>query len=195
MIAARSTPTPETQGIMEELDPLDDDQYVSKTKRKQAMQAMQDLGQELVELPPDRLKRFLEKVELSETLANALREYQRLPKREAQRRQLQYIGKLMRDVDPEPLQAALDVVNGASAAENAKLHRRERLRTLLLENEALALADIAAQWPQADLTHLRQLRRSALKEQEQNKPPKSFRAIFQLLKELEDGAAAPGEEA
>lgn len=181
---------------MEELDPLDGEP-VSKTKRKQAMQDKQDLGRALVELPPDRLKRLLGKVELSETLSGALLEYQRLPKREAQRRQLQYIGKLMRDVDPAPIQAALDVVNGASAAENAKLHRRERLRTLLLENEAVALADIAAHWPQADLTHLRQLRRSALKEQEQNKPPKSYRAIFQVLKELEEGgaAAATGDDA
>jgi len=181
--------------MMEELEPLDDDNYVSKTKRKQAMQDLQDLGRELVELPPDRLKRLLEKVELSDTLANALREYQRLPKREAQRRQLQYIGKLMREVeDTQVLREALDVVNGASAAENAKLHRRERLRTLLLENEALALADIAAQWPQADLTHLRQLRRSALKEHEQNKPPKSFRAIFQFLKDLEEGGGEEGNE-
>lgn len=178
---------------MEELD-LPGDEPVSKTKRKQAMQDLQDLGQELVELPPDRLKRLLEKVSLSETLAGALLEYQRLPKREAQRRHLQYVGKLMREVeDTRLLREALDVVNGASAAENARLHRRERLRTLLLENEALALADIAAHWPRADLTHLRQLRRSALKEQEQNKPPKSFRAIFQVLKELEEGAAAEGE--
>lgn len=184
---------------MEQPDNLDSDfdgdSIVSKTKRKQAMQDLQDLGRELVELPPERLKRLLEKVDLSETLAGALKDYQRLPKREAQRRQLQYIGKLMRDVDPEPIQAALEVVNGASAAENAKLHRRERLRTLLLENEPQALADIAAQWPRADLTYLRQLRRSAIKEHEQNKPPKSFRTIFQVLKELEDGNGGPEGDA
>jgi len=178
---------------MEEFDSLDD-QYVSKTKRKQAMQDLQDLGQELVELPPDRLKRLLEKVSLSDTLAGALLEYQRLPKREAQRRHLQYIGKLMREVDDtQVLREALDVVNGNSVAENAKLHRRERLRALLLENEAQALADIAAAWPQADLTYLRQLRRSALKEHEQNKPPKSFRVIFQVLKELEEAGDESGE--
>ena len=84
-------------------------------------------------------------------------------------------------------------IRGESAAETARLHRLERMRTRLLEDEA-ALSDIAATWPGADLQHLRQLRRNALKEQETAKPPKNFRAIFQALQELDQkGAEHAGE--
>lgn len=179
---------------MEDLHDNNPDATPSKTRKKQAMEELQSLGEQLAELPGDRLKKILAKLDLPETLADALRECQRITAHGARRRHLQYIGKLMRDTDPAPIQAALDVVNGVSAAENAKLHRLERLRTRLLDDEAGALADIAAAYPGADLTHLRQLRRSALKEQEQNKPPRSFRSIFQILKELEEGSTAEEQE-
>lgn len=155
----------------------------SKTRRKEAMHELQDLGAALVELSPGQLKR----IELPEDLHAAVRDWQRFTKHEAKRRQLQYIGKLMRSLDPEPIEAGLALLRGESAEETAKLHRRERLRTRLLEDEKI-LSEIATTWPHADLTYLRQLRRNALKEQEAGKPPKSFRLIFQALKELEDHA-------
>lgn len=179
---------------MEDLHDLNPDSPPSKTRRKQAMDELQTLGEQLAELPTDRLKKILAKLDLSETLADALRECQRITAHGARRRQLQYIGKLMRDADPAPIRAALDVVNGVSAAENAKLHRLERLRTRLMEEEASTLADIAATYPGADLTYLRQLRRSAQKEHEQNKPPRSFRSIFQALKDLEEAKSGAREE-
>jgi ribosome-associated protein len=98
---------------------------------------------------------------------------------------MQYIGKLMRDIDPAPIQAALDEIKGVSAAANARQHALERLRTRLLEDEQV-LGEIAAAHPQADLTHLRQLRRNALKEQEHNKPPRAFRELFRVLRELNE---------
>lgn len=154
---------------------------LSKTRRKQAMEDLQDLGEELVELSSDRVK----KIDIPETLRDAVKETQRMPRHdEARRRQMQYIGKLMRSVDVEPIRAALALVRGESASETAKLHRLERLRTELLTDETV-LHEIATLYPSVDLQHLRSLRRSALKEQEQNKPPRSYRAIFQLLKELE----------
>lgn len=154
----------------------------SKTQRKQAMHDLQDLGTELVELSAGQLKR----IQLPENIYEAVREYQRLTTHGAKRRQLQYIGKIMRNEDPEPIQAGLALLRGESATENARLHRLERLRVRLLEDEKV-LQEIAETWPQADLTHLRQLRRNALKEQEQAKPPKNFRALFQVLKDLEQG--------
>jgi len=157
------------------------EQRPSKTRRKEAMHELQDLGAALVELSPGQLKR----INLPEDLLAAVRDWQRFTKHEAKRRQLQYIGKLMRSLDPEPIQAGLALLRGESAEETARLHRRERLRTRLLEDEKV-LSEIAAAWPHADLTHLRQLRRNALKEQEAGKPPKSFRQIFQVLKELEE---------
>lgn len=157
---------------------------LSKTQRKQAMEDLQTLGEELVALPSDRLK----KIDIPDDLRDAVSEAQRMTRHnEAKRRQMQYIGKLMRNVEVEPIRAALAQVRGESASETAKLHRLEQLRTELLSDEKV-LHQIATRYPSVDLQHLRSLRRSALKEQEQNKPPRSYRAIFQLLKELEEQA-------
>lgn len=159
------------------------EQRPSKTRRKEEMHELQDLGAALVELSPGQLKR----INLQEDILAAVLDWQRFTKHEARRRQLQYIGKLMRTADPEPIRAGLALLRGESAEENAKLHRRERLRARFLEDEKV-ISEIAAAWPHADLTQLRQLRRNALKEQEAGKPPKSFRQIFQVLKELEEQA-------
>lgn len=156
---------------------------LSKTRRKQAMAELQSLGEELIDLSVDRLK----KIDIPDQLRDAVRETQRMTRHdEARRRQVQYVGKLMRDVDPEPIRAALALVRGESASETAKLHRLENLRTEFLADEKV-LHEIATLYPGADLQHLRSLRRSALKEREQNKPPRCYRAIFQALKELETG--------
>ena len=158
----------------------------SKTQRKQQMEDLQALGEELVALSSDRVK----KIEIPENLRDAVREAQRMTRPdEAKRRQMQYIGKLMRSVDVEPIRAALALVRGESASETAKLHRLERPRSEFMSEEKV-LQEIAALYPTVDMQHLRSLRRAALKEQEQNKPARSYRAIFQLLKELEDNASA-----
>lgn len=159
----------------------------SKTQLKQAMHELQELGEALVELSRDQLKRM----KLDEDLLEAVREYQRFTKFEAKRRQLQYIGKLMRGLEPEPIREALAHIRGDSAAEVARLHRLERLRVRFLEDEAV-LQEIAEKYPQADLTRLRQLRRATIKEQAENKPPKNFRELFQIFKEL-DAQKAPND--
>jgi ribosome-associated protein len=160
----------------------EDDIPLSKTKRKQAMDELQDLGEELVTLSTDRIK----KITIPENLRDAVRAAQRMTRHdEARRRQMQYIGKLMRSVEVEPIRDALALVRGESASETAKLHRLEQLRTNLLADETV-LHDVATRYPSIDLQHLRSLRRAAIKEHEQNKPPRSYRAIFQLLKDLEN---------
>jgi len=152
----------------------------SKSQKKRDMTALQELGVALLELPLERLS----KLDMPEALRQALAEARRLSKHEARRRQMQYIGKLMRGIDAAPLAAAVDAMRGTSAAENARLHQLEGLRARLLEDERGALGEIAAAHPGADLQQLRQLRRNALKEQEQGKPPRAFREIFRLLREL-----------
>lgn len=177
---SRQSPHPES----------DDEAYAeppSKSSRKREMLALQDLGEQLVALSPERLK----KVPLPETLYEAIRAAQGF-KMEARRRQLQYIGKLMRKIDPEPIQAQLDIFAGNSAAEVAKMHRLERLREQLLEDEQI-IGTIADTWPGADLQYLRTLRRNALKEREAARPPKSFREIFRVLRELQDASDAAAE--
>lgn len=164
----------------------------SKTQRKRAMEELQVLGEDLVALPADRVR----KIELPEDLRAAVREAQRMTRHDdARRRQMQFIGRLMRDVDPEPIREALAVVRGESAEDRARLHRLERLRADLLADEKV-LYEIASGSPSIDLQQLRSLRRAALLEQAQGKPPRSYRAIFQLLKELDsaDTPADPDDE-
>lgn len=162
---------------------------LSKTRRKKAMEQLQELGEELVALSADCLRR----IELPDDLRVAVGDAQRMTRcDEARRRQVQYIGKLMRTVEVEPIRSALAQVRGESSAAASALHRLERLRTALLADEK-ALHEIATVYPSADLQHLRSLRRAALKEQELGKSPRSYRAIFQFLKEIRDqtsGAAA-----
>ena len=157
----------------------------SKTKQKEAMHELRDLGAELVELSVGQLKR----IDLPENILQAVRDCQKITAHGARRRQIQYLGKLMRGTDDAPIRAGLALLRGESAAETARLHRLERTRARLLEDES-CLSEIATRWPQADLQQLRQLRRNALKEQEGGKPPKNFRAIFQVLQELDHGSSA-----
>jgi len=161
--------------------PVETFEKPSKSAVKRAMSDLQTLGEELVALSVDQLK----KIDMPDDLREAVRAAKRITQHEAHRRQLQYIGKLMRSIDPEPIQAVLDEINGVSAAAVARMHALERLRTRFLEDEKV-IAEIAAAHPGADLQHLRQLRRNALKEQELGKPPRAFRELFRILRELHE---------
>ena len=163
---------------------------LSKTRRKQAMEDLQALGEALVELSSDRIK----KIDLLEDLRDAVGVAKRMTKHdEARRRQMQFIGRLMRGVDVDPIRAALAVARGDAASETAKLHRLERLREDFLADEKV-LQEIVSLFPGIDVQHLRSLRRATLKEREQNKPPKSYRAIFRLFRDAEGGGLADGGE-
>ncbi len=153
--------------------------WVSKTEMKTDMEALQKLGEELVTLKPS----VLEKFPLSEDLALAIKDAQRF-KNEAKRRQLQYIGKIMRNIDPEPIQAALDKVRNKHSQATAELHKLEQLRDRIVEEGDAAISEVMDMYPEADRQRLRQLARQANKEKKANKPAKAFREIFQILKEL-----------
>ncbi|MBS0323849.1 MAG: DUF615 domain-containing protein [Proteobacteria bacterium] len=148
------------------------------------MDALQDLGAQLVTLSADRLKKII----LPDRLRDAVNDARRFTSHGARRRQLQYIGKLMRDIDPAPIQAALDEINGTSAVATARFHALERLRQRVLE-DAGTIGELRDRHPGLDVQHLLQLRRNALKEQEQGKPPRAFRELFQILRMLEEGSA------
>lgn len=160
--------------------PVDTLEKPSKSAIKRAMTELQALGEQLVALSAEQLK----KIELPEDLRDAVRDAQRFTQHEARRRQLQYIGRLMRNLDAEPIRAALDDIRGVSAAANARQHALERLRARFLADEKV-IGEIAATHPDADLQKLRQLRRNALKEQELGKPPRAFRELFRVLRELD----------
>ena len=152
----------------------------SKSQRKREMTALQDLGGELVALSKERLA----KIDMPERLRDALLEAQRITSHEARRRQMQYIGKIMRDVDAAPLRAAMDEINGISKAATIRQHQLERLRARLMEDEAV-FSEVARDYPGADMQHLRQLRRNALKEAQQGKPPRAYRELFRELRALD----------
>jgi ribosome-associated protein len=157
------------------------DEIVSKTKRKQAMHELQALGVALVELPESQLD-FLD-----EELRKAVLEAKRISSHEARRRQMQYIGRLMRDIDPAPIRARLDQITGSSTQANARHKRLEALRARLLADDE-ALTEFAASHPSADLQTLSALIRNSRREREEGRPPRAYRELFRLLLSIE---AAP----
>lgn len=185
----KDRPLPRGVSEAEEPDPDYDDSGFygrpSKSAKKREVEALQELGAKLVELSSDQIK----KIEMPEELRAALKEAHRLaPRTEGMRRHLQFIGRIMRKVDPEPLQAALDRIAGLSAAENARMHQRERLRDRFIADEKV-IDEIVAKFPNADIQYLRQQRRNAIREHELKKPPKAYREIFRILRELENGGS------
>lgn len=148
----------------------------SKTRRKRAMHALQDTGEQLVQLDAKRLA----ELDLPEALAQAVLEAKRMRKHGALRRQLQFIGKLMRQVDAKPIQDKLDAWNGLNLVHAAWLHQLERWRERLLADDQ-ALNEFAQRYPSADLQQLRTLTRNAQEERLANKSSRSFRALFQEL--------------
>ena len=159
-------------------NPDDEIIYVSKSEMKRDMTALQDLGEALIALD----KKQLATLNLPERLYDALIEAKRLTAHGAISRQKQFIGKLMRHVDPAPIQGLLDKIAGVSDRHSAWLHKLERLRETLL-SDAKALENFVAEYPQVDIQRMRQMIRNAQKEREQQKPPKNYRELFQLLKE------------
>lgn len=164
---------------MQEDEDLD---YVSKTKRKAEADAQQMVGKKLLDLTKDQLG----KLNLDENLHDAVIEAKRLTSNGAIRRQLQYIGRLMRNTDIEPITEQLARWEGKSSEENARFHALERWRDRLVTDSATSgvLQDFLKQYPNAEIQKIRTLCRNAQKEHSANKPPKSSRELFKLLREI-----------
>jgi ribosome-associated protein len=155
----------------------------SKSEAKRLSNALQKLGETLVEAPRDRVKR----VPMPEDVLEAILMCQTITNHEGRRRQMQFVGKKMRTLDEEELsiiQKAIDSWKGASKSETAAMHALERRREKLLVDDN-ALTTLLAENPELDVQHLRTLIRNARKEQAENKPPKAYREIFQILKQLD----------
>ena len=156
-----------------------EDKFPSKTRRKQEMLALQALGGALLDLPSSQL----DALGIPEELAEAVREATRIRSHEARRRHLQYIGRLMRKYDPEPIRAAIAEIEGRSAAARARHRRIERWRERLLDDDQ-ALTDFARAHAGADLQMLRALIRNARKEIAEERPPHAQRELFRLLRKV-----------
>lgn len=163
--------------------------WVSKTEMKEDMSALQALGEELVGLKSSSLDKF----PISDDLRQAIDNAQRF-KNEAKRRQLQYIGKLMRQIDPAPIQAELDKLRNKHSQATAELHKLEQMRDRIVTDVDSAIENVMDLYPDTDRQRLRQLARQAQKEKASNKPPKASREIFQILKELKEAAESDKSE-
>jgi ribosome-associated protein len=162
-----------------------DDDRPSKTQRKKEMTALQQLGEELVELNPAQLQ----EVPLPERLREAVVEARRITQHGGRKRQMQFIGRLMRDIDAGPVREKLASWKGVSRDAAALLHRVERWRERLLGDDD-AMQEFAIAHPRADLQHLRSLLRSIRKEREEDKAPKHYRELFRMLRETLETPAA-----
>jgi len=164
----------------------------SKSELKRQSNELQKLGEQLIDAPRDRVKR----VPMPEELREAILMCQTITNHEGRRRQLQFVGKKMRTLDEEEvavIQRTIESWKGTSKAEAAALHALERRRDKLLADDK-ALTQLLEEHPELDVQHLRTLIRNARKEQAENKPPKAYREIFQILKDLAKQAkAAPAD--
>jgi ribosome-associated protein len=159
---------------------LEQPDHISKSQIKRDMLALQALGDELVALSPSARSQ----VPLDEELLDALKLADKLArKREALRRHLQFIGRLMRTRDIEPIEHALAVMRNTKQAADKQFHKVEKWREKLLNNDD-ALTDFIAAYPEVEVQQLRLLIRQTKKEQEKQQPPKAFRELFQLIRPL-----------
>jgi ribosome-associated protein len=155
----------------------------SKSQLKRDMTALQVLGAELVSQPKERVMR----VPMPEDVRDAILECQKIKDHEGRRRQMQYVGKKMRTLEEDEIaeiQRVIDSWKGASKSETAAMHALERRRDKLLADDK-ALTDLKEQYPEIDVQQLRTMIRNARREQAENKPPKAYREIFQVLKQLQ----------
>lgn len=166
----------------EEFDEFDTSELPpSKSQLKREMASLQALGERLVAMQNGQL----EQLPIPEQLLDAVHLAQRIRNtREGYRRQLQYIGKLMRGLDTEELEQALHELDNHNDAQNAFFHQLEKRRDDILADGDEAIQSLVEEYPAADRQRLRQLYRQAQKQQAENKPPAAARELFKYLREI-----------
>ena len=155
---------------------------VSKTRRKKEMHALQRLGERLVRLPQSQL----DMVNIPDKqLYQAIMLAKKIKARGGLRRQMQRIGKLMRDVDIEPIKLALAQIDGQTLASVAHLHRLENARDILTTKGDRAIAEIIHRWPTAEPKKLREWIKQLNSAKKQGCQKQHIRNLFRYLSELE----------
>lgn len=165
----------------------------SKSALKRESHELQALGKQLLEMPDNRL----DDIGMPERLREALDAYKKTKSFEGKRRQLQFIGKVMREVDSEPLREAVAQFQMGHARNALALHQAERWRTELLSDDKDVVTRWAQEFPDADLQQLRALVRSARKdaaEVPEKRSGRAYRELFQYIKQAMESLAAPGDE-
>jgi ribosome-associated protein len=159
------------------------EQPPSKSQLKRDALALQALGADLLQLP----EADWVVLGLPETLIAALRDGKRIHAHGARKRQLQYIGKLMRAIDPEPVREHFQQLRLKSREQTRAHHELEHWRDRLIDEGDSAVEAFLALHAQADRQQLRQLVRQARKQRDHDQPPAASRALFRYLRDLGAG--------
>ncbi len=156
------------------------DEPISKSERKRRAHRLQALGTRLAELRSEQLTRL----PLPPDLLDAIAEYQRIPSHEAKRRQRQYIGRLMRDLDAGPLETALASLDGETAQARHEFHQIERWRERLLDAaDHEALTEFVSEHPDVDVQQLRQHIAHVQQATDEHHQRAASRALFRFLRD------------
>jgi ribosome-associated protein len=155
---------------------MEEDDFISKTRRKKQMHALQDLGARLVALSAEELAR----IDLPETLREAVEDARRFTRHEARRRQMQYIGRIMRGLDAGPIAEQVAALKAPSKRQTALFHVAERWRQELL-SDGEALERFVKEFPDADPHRIQAMVDEAREEKRASRAPRRFRELFHVL--------------
>ena len=167
---------------MPDISDLDGFEEKSKTQVKRELHALQDLGARLATLKPD----VLDRLPLTDAMRKALADAPKHTAHIAQKRHLQYIGKLMRAQDVEAILALVDQLDASTRQYNERFHALERWRDRLVAGNDETLEAFVTDYPETYRQHLRSLIRHAQHEAARNKPPAASRKIFKYIRELDE---------
>lgn len=160
---------------------FDDDADISKSQRKRELQALKELGIRLLDFSDDSLRQL----DLPEKLLGALLTAKKITSNVARKRQLAYVGKLMKEIDPAPIQAIVQAREHQHLTSTREFHLLEDLREQLLVEGEDALPAVLEHFPRTDRQHLRKLVRQAQSEQASGQPQGAARRLFRYLRELQ----------
>lgn len=170
--------------MTEEFDDIQDGQddgYLSRSEKKRRSTARQKIGEELARMPMSAVRSF----GLPTPVVDAFEEFHKATKNEARRRQMQFIGRLLREIDTTEIESRLNEYHTGRASAAADFQHLERLRDGLMNEREESLNEVLASYPSVDVQYIRQLVRNGRKEIAAAKPVKSSRSLFRYLRELD----------
>ena len=163
----------------------EEEEPISKSQRKRDVQGITSLGERLCELTDEQLLPLP-----YPDVITAIRSYRKISKGNAKKRQLQYIGKLLRKLDTDPVIELLERYDSSSRSHVMQFHELETWRERLVDGDESAINEIAERYPTFDRPQLRALTRKAIDERNrESTPPVQFRKLFQFLKQLQQDAS------
>jgi ribosome-associated protein len=157
--------------------------YKSKTQKKKEAHSLQKLGEKLLQLSKEQIR----EIDIPDEVLDALNHARTIKSREGFRRQVQFIGSLMRKIDSDSIQEAVEQIEQGNYKKALEFKETEQLRDELISGNNELIEEILENHSKADRQQLSQLVRNAVKEAENNKPPKSSRALFRYLRDIRSG--------